>query len=84
MLEIFPSERLNWMAIKDWRQNVITVQHDTLQPLLTSSEDSSLSIDNEDIDVKAERQRIYGGHVDNAIIYLHDLRKVLFLFIFIS
>ncbi|CAL9192995.1 unnamed protein product [Musa hybrid cultivar] len=79
-LEILPFQKLNLMAIKDWWQNVLTLQHDGsndhFQHLLGSYEDSSSSIANEDIDVKAERQRINSGLVDNAIIYLHNLRKV--------
>ncbi|CAL9065166.1 unnamed protein product [Musa banksii] len=79
-LEILPFQKLNLMAIKEWWQNVLTLQHDGsndhFQHLLGSYEDSSSSIANEDIDVKAERQRINSGLVDNAIIYLHNLRKV--------
>ena len=47
------------------------------QPLLGSSVDASNSITNEDVDVIAERHRVIGGYADNAIIYLHNLRKVL-------
>ncbi|KAJ8499332.1 hypothetical protein OPV22_009884 [Ensete ventricosum] len=79
-LEILPFQKLNLMTIKEWWQNVLTLQHDGsndhFQHLLGSYEDSSSSIANEDIDVKAERQRIDSGLVDNAIVYLHNLRKV--------
>ncbi|WOK95547.1 ABC transporter A family member 1 [Canna indica] len=80
VLEVLPSQNLNWMVLKEWWQNVIIFHHDTsknyFQPLLGSYEDPSFPVADEDIDVKAERQKIYSGLVDNAIIYLHDLRKV--------
>ena len=41
-----------------------------------SSETAALDLD-EDIDVKTERSRVLSGSIDNAIIYLHNLQKVL-------
>ncbi|GAB4843869.1 Phospholipid-transporting ATPase abca1 [Ancistrocladus abbreviatus] len=47
-----------------------------LEPLLGSSPDAvALDID-EDMDVKAERNRVLSGAADNAILYLRNLRKV--------
>lgn len=45
------------------------------KPLLEPSKTEILFID-EDIDVRAERERVLSGSADNAIIYLRNLRKV--------
>lgn len=48
------------------------------EPLLKSSK--VVSIDHgEDIDVQMERKRVLSGSLNNAILYLRNLRKVLFL-----
>ena len=49
---------------------------DVSEPLLGSSSDA-VSIDLvEDVDVKAERDRVLSGAADRAIIYLRNLCKV--------
>lgn len=48
----------------------------TLEPLLGSYNDSSVSITNEDVDVVAERDKVLSGGTDNAIIHLRNLHKV--------
>lgn len=47
------------------------------EPLLeSSSKYVDLELD-DDVDVRAERSRVLTGSIDNAIIYLRNLRKVL-------
>lgn len=50
------------------------------EPLLrSSSENVNLDFDlHEDIDVQSEKNRVLSGSVDKAILYLRNLRKVLF------
>ena len=49
---------------------------DVSEPLLDSFSDTvSLDLD-EDVDVKAEHDRVLSGAADKAIIYLRNLRKV--------
>ncbi|KAI4381515.1 hypothetical protein MLD38_007580 [Melastoma candidum] len=47
-----------------------------LEPLLEPSSRSSMQDSDEDVDVLTERRRVHSGSIDNAIIYLRDLRKV--------
>lgn len=57
--------------------------NNVLEPLLGSSSDiMALDLD-EDIDVKAERDRVVSGAADKAIIYLRNLRKVSVFFCFV-
>ncbi|XP_058083562.1 ABC transporter A family member 1 isoform X2 [Magnolia sinica] len=80
VLELLPPQKLNLFTIKGWWRRFRTVHHGTsesyLEPLLNSfSKNVALEVD-EDTDVQAERQRVLSGSVDNAIIYLRNLRKV--------
>ncbi|KAK0597531.1 hypothetical protein LWI29_026223 [Acer saccharum] len=78
-LEVLPSHKWTLVTIKEWWKSCRNLQHDTpsfLQPLLKSSSGTvALDLD-EDIDVQMERNRVLSGSVDNAIIYLRNLRKV--------
>ncbi|XP_072953821.1 ABC transporter A family member 1 isoform X1 [Typha angustifolia] len=79
-LELFPYEKPNLTSIREWWQHFISVKHGKsgryFEPLIASPDDTSVSLSDEDEDVRSERQRIVGGFVDNAIIYLRNLQKV--------
>ncbi|GAV57854.1 ABC_tran domain-containing protein/ABC2_membrane_3 domain-containing protein [Cephalotus follicularis] len=70
-LEFLPSSKLTPVSIKQWWQN-IRMEHS--EPLLQYSPEA-VEFD-EDIDVQRERNRMLSGSIDNAIIYLRNLRKV--------
>ncbi|XP_024027117.1 ABC transporter A family member 1 [Morus notabilis] len=77
-LEIFPSHKLSLATLKEWSLKIFHWGGSSsyLEPLLGSpSEAVALDFD-EDIDVRTERNRVLSGSVENAIIYLHNLRKV--------
>lgn len=76
-IEVFPSFKLTLFMIKKWCGN-ITPRHTPsyLENLLEPSlETDGMNFD-EDIDVKTEKNRVLSGSLDNAIIYLRNLRKV--------
>ncbi|KAJ6921835.1 ABC transporter A family member 1 isoform X1, partial [Populus alba x Populus x berolinensis] len=76
--ELLPFHKLTPVGIKQYWRSIMNLQHDThdLEPLLKSpSETVDLNFD-EDIDVQTERNRVLAGSIDNAIIYLRNLRKV--------
>lgn len=79
-LEFAPLHKLKFSGIRAWWDHLISGEPDLsqsyFQPLLGSSDDGSNPISDEDVDVKAERHRVISGYADNAIIYLHNLRKV--------
>lgn len=80
-LELLPFRKFTSVTIKQCWKNVRNLQHSTLsgdlEPLIKSpSETVSLNFD-EDVDVQTERNRVLEGCVDNAVIYLRNLRKVL-------
>lgn len=79
-LEYIPHYKIKLTTSTVLRHLLRYVKYDTAQsysePLLGSFGDSSMSITDEDVDVKAERQRILSGLGDNAIICLRNLRKV--------
>lgn len=68
------------MTIKEWwkgtRHHLCNTPSSYLEPLLQSSSESDTLDLNEDVDVQVERNRVLSGSVDNAIIYLRNLRKV--------
>ncbi|KAL5812256.1 hypothetical protein ACOSQ3_027206 [Xanthoceras sorbifolium] len=79
-LEVLPYHKWTLVTFKEWWKSCRSLQCDTppsyLQPLLkSSSETVALDLD-EDVDVRMERNRVVSGSVDNAIIYLRNLRKV--------
>ncbi|KAL6133968.1 hypothetical protein ACLB2K_066201 [Fragaria x ananassa] len=78
-LEIFPFNKLTLATLKEWWKSIKIIHPGTSsyrEPLLTSSAESiTLDLD-EDTDVKTERTRVLSGSIDNAIIYLCNLRKV--------
>ncbi|KAH9648600.1 ABC transporter A family member 1 [Citrus sinensis] len=79
-LELLPSHKWTLMTIKEWwkgtRHRLCNTPSSYLEPLLQSSSESDTLDLNEDIDVQVERNRVLSGSVDNAIIYLRNLRKV--------
>ncbi|CAI8613948.1 unnamed protein product [Vicia faba] len=76
-LEIFPSLKLTPFMIKKWWGDINMFPHNStyLEPLLEPPETVITDL-NEDVDVKTERNRVLSGSIDNAIIYLRNLRKV--------
>jgi hypothetical protein len=73
------------MMKKWWRKINIFPRNTTyLEPLLEPSPETIFTDLNEDVDVKTERSRVLSGSVDNAIIYLRNLRKVFPLIIFFN
>ncbi|XP_058738226.1 ABC transporter A family member 1 isoform X2 [Vicia villosa] len=76
-LEIFPSLKLTPFMIKKWWGKINIFPHNStyLEPLLEPAETFVTDL-NEDVDVKTERNRVLSGSIDNAIIYLRNLRKV--------
>ncbi|XP_042053846.1 ABC transporter A family member 1-like isoform X2 [Salvia splendens] len=60
-----------WMRIR----RSLTPRSSSLEPLLASTMGESSSLE-EDIDVRAERDRVLSSGVDSAVIYLRNLRKV--------
>ncbi|OVA04022.1 ABC transporter-like [Macleaya cordata] len=79
-LELVPSHKLTSVTIKDWWRSFRLFQFSTSnsynEPLLNSSSETLACDIENDIDVQAERDRVLSGSVDNAIIYLRNLRKV--------
>ncbi|XP_061362601.1 ABC transporter A family member 1 isoform X1 [Gastrolobium bilobum] len=77
-LEFFPSLKFTSFMIKKWWGHINIFQRNTsyLEPLLEPSSDSAVMDLDEDVDVKTERNRVLSGSLDNAIIYLRNLRKV--------
>ncbi|KAH9679341.1 ABC transporter A family member 1 [Citrus sinensis] len=79
-LELLPSHKWTLMTIKEWwkgtRHRLCNTPSSYLEPLLQSSSESDTLDLNEDVDVQVERNRVLSGSVDNAIIYLRNLRKV--------
>ncbi|XP_031098016.1 ABC transporter A family member 1 [Ipomoea triloba] len=78
-LEYLPHQRMNLSRAYEWwkglKNSVYATSSSSSEPLLQSSEDGTLELD-EDIDVKTERNRVLSGSTDNAIICLCNLRKV--------
>lgn len=58
------------------RISSFTPRSSSLEPLLKSTMGDNSSLE-EDIDVRAERDRVLSGGVDSAVIYLRNLRKVI-------
>jgi ABC-type multidrug transport system ATPase subunit len=77
-LEIFPSLKLTPFMVKKWWRKINIFPRNTtyLEPLLEPSPETIFTDLNEDVDVKTERSRVLSGSIDNAIIYLRNLRKV--------
>ncbi|KAF7819038.1 ABC transporter A family member 1 isoform X1 [Senna tora] len=77
MIEAFPSLKLTPFMIKRWWGNIIPRNTPSyLENLLESSSETGGLDLVEDVDVKTERNRVLSGSLDNAIIYLCNLRKV--------
>jgi ATP-binding cassette subfamily A (ABC1) protein 3 len=79
-LEFFPPEKFSLFTMKEClkslKKNRSTTSDMYTEPLLESSGEDAGSDFDEDIDVKTERYRVLSGSVDNAILYLRNLRKV--------
>lgn len=75
-----PYEKPRLTTFKDWWHRFASLKNGKtdshLQPLLGSQDETSVTIDDEDEDVRAERNKILAGSANNAIIYLHNMRKV--------
>ncbi|PON86894.1 ABC transporter A, ABCA [Trema orientale] len=71
-LEILPSYK-EWWSIRSFQRDGSSPY---LEPLLRSSTETVALDFDEDIDVKTERNRVLSGSIENAIIYLRNLRKV--------
>lgn len=69
LLELFPYEKPILSTFNDWWKHCISATTERY-------DSTSVSIIDEDEDVKAERQKILGGCIDNAMLYLCNLRKV--------
>lgn len=82
MLEFWPCYKVTLFSVKEWWNSF---QHDNSsfsEPLLESSSQAVTLDFDEDRDVKMERNRVLSGSIENAIIYLRNLRKV-FVFVWI-
>lgn len=84
-LELLPLHKLTATAVKEWwikhlRNSSTNLKTETsspsLEPLLAPSSEYVIPDYDLDVDVAAERNRILSGSIDNAIIYLSNLRKV--------
>lgn len=81
-LELLPSHKLASFTIKEWWSRIKIFHRGTssyLEPFLKPSTEAVAFNLDEDIDVKSERNRVLSGSIDNAIIYLHNLRKVIII-----
>ncbi|KAK3023523.1 hypothetical protein RJ639_044789 [Escallonia herrerae] len=79
-LELLPLHKLNaFLAEGCWKSSkrlFHTASDSYSEPLLeTYKQNVTVDLD-EDIDVQTERSRVLSGSIDNAIIYLRNLRKV--------
>ncbi|KAE9465926.1 hypothetical protein C3L33_02162, partial [Rhododendron williamsianum] len=79
-LELVPPNKVSVLAIEKFWKSIKTLYPRTSssykEPLLeSSSKYVDLDLD-DDVDVRAERSRVLSGSIDNAIIYLRNLRKV--------
>lgn len=90
-LELLPLHKLTATAVKEWwikhlRNSSTNLKTETsspsLEPLLAPSSEYVIPDYDLDVDVAAERNRILSGSIDNAIIYLSNLRKVFSPFFF--
>ncbi|XP_020114345.1 ABC transporter A family member 1 isoform X2 [Ananas comosus] len=79
-LELMPYEKPRLTTFKDWWHHFASLKNGKtdshLQPLLGSQDETHVTIADEDEDVRAERNKILAGSANNAIIYLHNMRKV--------
>ncbi|XP_022766657.1 ABC transporter A family member 1 isoform X5 [Durio zibethinus] len=74
-LELLPTCKLTPVRLIKWRRKNFQGDASVLEPFLKSSSETAVHLD-EDIDVRAERQRVLSGSIDNTIIFLRNLRKV--------
>ncbi|XP_068659362.1 ABC transporter A family member 1 isoform X2 [Aristolochia californica] len=79
-LELMPAHCLRPISIRgrwpSFKPSYGDIPKETLEPLLNQpTVDIGFDVD-EDIDVRAERHRVLSGSTDNALLYLHNLRKV--------
>ncbi|KAK6289772.1 hypothetical protein POUND7_001313 [Theobroma cacao] len=75
-LELLPTCNLTPIRLmKWWRRKNLPGDTSVLEPLLKSSFETAIHLD-EDTDVRTERHRVLSGSIDNSIIFLRNLRKV--------
>ncbi|KAL2535052.1 ABC transporter A family member 1 [Abeliophyllum distichum] len=78
-LELLPPHKINFAtACELWTSSkklILATSGSSSEPLLASSLED-VALDHEDRDVQAERNRVLSGSGGNALIYLHNLRKV--------
>ncbi|XP_060186206.1 ABC transporter A family member 1 isoform X3 [Lycium barbarum] len=79
-LEFLPQQKRSLSRFHEWWKNLgksrRTTSFGSSEPLLRASSGDATSELDEDVDVKAERDRVLSGSTDNAVIYLRNLRKV--------
>lgn len=78
--EFLPQQKRNLYRVREWWKSLGKSRHapffGSSEPLLRPSSGDAASEFDEDVDVKAERDRVLSGSTDNAVIYLRNLRKV--------
>ena len=82
VFELVPLHKLRVTIEECWRSMKKILPRSSgsyTEPLLESSSKNTVLDLDEDVDVREERNRVLSGSTDNAIIYLRNLRKVLFL-----
>nr|XP_018630849.1 ABC transporter A family member 1 isoform X1 [Nicotiana tomentosiformis] len=79
-LEFFPQQKRSLYRVHEWWKSLGKSKHATFfgssEPLLRPPSGDVASEFDEDIDVKAERDRVLSGSTDNAVIHLCNLRKI--------
>ncbi|KAK4797503.1 hypothetical protein SAY86_029829 [Trapa natans] len=81
VLEVLPIHKFNFAVVREWlgkfRRKAYVASTTYSEPLLKSCQTMPVDFD-EDIDVQTERKRVLSGSIDNALLYLRNLRKVYF------
>ncbi|XP_019232032.1 PREDICTED: ABC transporter A family member 1 [Nicotiana attenuata] len=79
-LEFLPQQKRSLYRVHEWWKSLGKSRHaisfGSSEPLLRPPSGDVASELDEDIDVKAERDRVLSGSTDNAVIHLCNLRKI--------
>ncbi|XP_070027820.1 ABC transporter A family member 1 isoform X2 [Nicotiana sylvestris] len=79
-LEFLPQQKRSLYRVNEWWKSLGKSRHaissGSSEPLLRPPSGDVASELDEDIDVKAERDRVLSGSTDNAVIHLCNLRKI--------
>lgn len=79
-IESLPQQKRSLSRVHEWWRSLGKSRHANSfgfsEPLLRPSSGDFASELDEDVDVKAERDRVLSGSTDNAVIHLRNLRKV--------